>query len=248
MTCAGAASARVTAGLQSIDAMCVESAILRAYALASQCRYSEAESELKSTPQALETPHGVDLLARILWAAGRRDEARRLWHELSRACPDFEPAKKALEADENALTFDCRCTDPVGRHHVHIILGIVAVAIGLAFSVGKFCGSSKRDEPKAPPAVIAETALHGRFGGNELKALKDGILTNLTAGTVLVIRGGNGRYITDRQKKLAVIADCIKEVAGVPVSKMYFQPSAESTDDVILQIVPVYAGKEATPE
>lgn len=228
--------------------MSTESAILRAYALASQCKYAEAERELKSTPEALETPHGVDLYARILWAADHRDEARRLWNELSRACPDFEPAKKALSADDNALTFDCQCRDLVRKRHVYVIVGVVAMAIGMAFSVGKLCGSSERTPPNVAPTVIAETSLHGRFGGKELKALKEGVLTNLTSGSVLVIRGGNGKYITDRQKKLAVIADCIKEVAGIPLSKMYFQPSAESTDDVILQIVPAYVEKEATSE
>lgn len=246
--CAEAASARAMAGLKSIEAMSVESAILRAYALASQCRYSEAEHELKSKTEALETPHGVDLYARILWAADHRDEARRLWNELSRACPDFEPAKKALSADDNALTFDCQCRDLVSRRHVYVIVGVVAMAIGMAFSVGKLCGSSERTPPDVAPTVIAETSLHGRFGGKELKALKEGIFTNLTSKSALVIRGGNGKYITDRQKRLAVIADCIKEIAGIPLSKMYLQPFAESTDDVVFQIVPAYAEKEAVSE
>ena len=71
-----------------------------------------------------------------------------------------------------------------------------------------------------------------------MSSLCDGFLTNLTEESVLVIRGGSGRYVTDRLKKLAVIADCIKEVANVPFSKMYFQPADKSVDEIVLQIVP----------
>jgi len=235
------------AGWQSIELMSVESAILRAYALASQCRYIEAERELKSVPEALETPHGIDLYARILWAAGQRAVARSLWEELSRTCPDFEPAAKALSADANALNFECESSRSISKRNIYTIVALVAIAVGASFSVGKFCGSPTIQQQPTRPAVIAETMLPARFGGSELRALKDGILTNLTKETVLIIRGGSGKFITDRQRKLAVIADCIKEIAGVPVTRMYFQPSESSTNDVILQIVPAYSKEEASP-
>lgn len=226
--------------------MNVESAILRAYVFASQCNYIEAERTLKSVPETLKTPHGVDLFARILWAAGNKDDARRLWEDLVRQCPNFEPAVKALSSDEGAFRFESADIGLISKRRLYAILGSLAVVIGVTFSLGKFCGSPSEDVPCR--TVIAETVLKGRIGGSDLRVLSEGFLTNLTETTVLVIKGGSGRTITDRQRKLAVIADCIKEVAKIPVTKMYFQPADVSTDDVILQIVPAYSASKEVSE
>ena len=235
--------ARATAGWQSIEIMSAETAILRAYALACQCRYFEAERELKSVPETLDSAYGIDLYARILWAGGQRSAARRLWGELVCTHPDFEPAAKALSADDDALKFKCERSGWLSRRCLYAVSALAAVMIGVAFSIGKFCGSSV-EASSARPKVIGETILHGRFGGAELRALRDGILTNLTDETMLVIQGGSGKQITDRQRRLAVVADCIREITGTPVSKMYFRPSEVSSNDVILQIVPAYSSQE----
>ena len=225
--------------------MTAESTILRAYAIAAQGNYAEAERLLKSSPESLNSPHGVDLYARILFAAGHRDEARHVWEELVRACPDFESAKRALSED-------CKLTIPietlVTRKKKIVTAAIIAIVIGVAFSVGKLYSPRASAPIDTAPKVIAETVLTEKINGKILTSLKDGFLTNLTEGTSLVISGGQGKYITDRQRKLAVIADCIKEIAKIPVSKMYFQPAEESTDEVRLQIVPSFKPQEANKQ
>lgn len=226
--------------------MNTESAILRAYALASQCRYTEAEQMLKSNPEALNTPQGTDLFARILYASGQKSAAKQAWEQLLLNEPGFEPAQRALSADEAPLTIDENdeegTRDP-GRKRLCVFAATVAVALGVAFSLGKICGGGAQVAKQTPPAVIAETTLPVKLNGAMLNSLKGGILTNLTGETVLVIRGGRGKYVNDRQNSLANIADCIRMITGVPVSKMFFQPAAESSDVITLQIVPAFAMK-----
>lgn len=223
-----------------------EKTILKAYALASQCKYAEAEFLLKSDHEALGTPYGLDLYARILYAVGKTEAARHIWEELLRSSPDYEAAKNALDADQNALRFCPSELMGMSRILKLSFVGIAAIALIIAFSIGRACHTSigkachtlEVNSTPEPPSVIAEITITGRINGKVLSSLCDGFLTNLTEESVLVIRGGSGRYVTDRLKKLAVIADCIKEVANVPFSKMYFQPADKSVDEIVLQIVP----------
>lgn len=219
--------------------------ILKAYAYASQCNYAEAERVLKDDPDALNTPHGVDLYARIFYATGQIDSARKGWEELVRSFPEYEPAQKALDASQGAVRFgncvgnSCLLTRKIG------VACAVAVVVGIAFSIGKLRHERNVLLPPEPPKVIAEKTISGRINGKVLASLREGFLTNLTDEAVLVISGGSGKYVTDRQRKLAVIADCIKEAAKVPFSKMYFQPASESTDEIILRIIPEWTERKA---
>ena len=135
---------------------------------------------------------------------------------------------------------------PCGLSRRLKVAAVAAVAVGVLVSVlaaVKTCGSQpapQHDCKSSPPAVIAEVSINGAINGKTLTSLREGFLTNLTEEAVLVIRGGVGKYVTDRQKKLAVIADCMLVVAKVPVSKMYLQPAPESTDEIVLQIVPAW--------
>ena len=232
--------------------MTSEVAILRAYALLSQGAYAEAEELLGSVPEALQTPSGADLYARLRFEQGAEDEAKSVWESILTSCPDYEPAAKALEAYSMPSQFDEDDGDPssgaapCGLSRRLKVAAVAAVVVGVLVSVlvaVKTCGSQpvpQHDCKPSPPTVIAEMSITGAINGKTLTSLREGFLTNLTEDAVLVVRGGAGKYITDRQKKLAVIADCLSEVAKVPISKMYIQPATESTDEIVLQIVPAW--------
>lgn len=81
--------------------MTAEVAILRAYALASQRKYSAAKRMLVSVPEALRTTSGTDLLARILFEEGDAETARGIWKKILRFDPANEAARKALAVPED---------------------------------------------------------------------------------------------------------------------------------------------------
>lgn len=81
--------------------MSAEAILMSAYALATQERYDEARRLLASCPEALQSTSGQDLLARMALEQGMEDEAKRIWSQILSAHPDFEPAKKALDAFAN---------------------------------------------------------------------------------------------------------------------------------------------------
>jgi len=201
---------------------------------------------LREDRDALQTPHGVDLYARILYAAGQRPAARKVWEELLSIYPDFEPAQKALTADECTLKYNPRELFAPSRRRTYVMVALAAIALGIAYSFGKKSSVVTYAAQPESPKVVAETVVSGPLSGGVLKSIRDGLLTNLTEETVLVISGGSGRYVTDRQRKLAVVADCLKEIAKVPTTKMYFQPGCESSDAITFQIVPAFSvGKES---
>ena len=221
--------------------MTAEVAILRAYALASQGKYTEAEVMLKSVPGVIDSPQGADLYARILCATDRMDLARRVWQEILHVQPDNAPAKQAINALDNPATRgldgDACSTSWKGKI---LVAAIVAMVMGVAFSVGKFIGCRNGSDVDGAPVAIAEERISGKISGATLRELQRGFLTNFNDSCSLIVKGGSGRHVTDRQKRLAVIAECISEVAKIPFSKIFFQPLAEPTEDVILQVVPAY--------
>ena len=119
--------------------MTAEVAILRAYAFASQGKYAEAEQLLASVPDALNTPSGADLFARIKFEQGDEPTARRIWEQLLADDPTNESAQKALaaleaspcESDDDEVV-PCFC-----RRWKFVCAGILAVLLCLAFSLGK---------------------------------------------------------------------------------------------------------------
>lgn len=221
--------------------MTAEVAILRAYALASQGKYTEAEVMLKSVPGVIDSPQGADLYARILCATDRMDMARRVWQEILHVQPDNAPAKQAINALDNpaALGLDGDACSTSWKGKI-LVAAIVAMVMGVAFSVGKSINRGKATDYDNIPVVIAEAKIGGKISSATLQELQRGFLTNFNDRCGLIIKGGNGRYVTDRQKRLAVIAEWISDVAKIPSSKIFFQSAAEPTEDVILQVVPAY--------
>ncbi len=225
--------------------MTVENAILRAYALASQYKYHEAEDALRSVDGAMSSLHGADLYARILCATGRKDSARGIWEEILHVQPDNEAAKLAIQSLDAPVAVDLNgVSNGIAKNYKIVIAAVLALGVGFAFSLGKHIGGTVPAEQPEVPTILAETTVGGKISGKILKELEHGFLTNLTENCALVIKGGSGKYITDRQKRLAVLADCIKEATKIPISQMYFQPGDESADTYTLQIVPCWGCKK----
>ena len=222
--------------------MTSEVAILRAYALATQGRYAEAENLLKSADGALNTPAGADLLARIRFEQGDNESAKCIWEQVLSVEPTNESALKALAATNSSADEDFVCDDCGGRFSRGfklICIAVVAVAIGVAFSIGKICGGRVQSPVREAdrPVIIAEQSIPvGSINGVLLRSLKDGILTNMTDSTALVLFGGKGKHITDRQKRLSIIAECIKMESQVPLSQILFQASDQESDSITLSV------------
>ncbi len=223
--------------------MTSEVAILRAYALATQGRYAEAEALLKSADGALNTTTGADLLARIRFEQGDNESAKSIWEQVLSVEPTNESALKALAATDSPANEELVCDDWGGcfcRQFKFICAAVVAVIIGVAFSIGKMCGGRGQPETAKEadrPVVIAEQSIPaGSINGALLRSLKDGILTNMTDSTTLVLFGGKGKYITDRQKRLSIIAECIKMESKVPLSQILFQASDQESDSITLSV------------
>lgn len=222
--------------------MSIEVAILRAYAFASQGKYAEAEQLLSSVPEALNTPSGADLFARIKFEQGDESTARRIWEELLTVDPSNESARRALAAIDSQSGFlltegpeACLC------HRFKYACAVLIVAmLGAAFAIGKMCGGAVQSETalKAEaPVIVAEQSIQAEaINGALLRSLKDGILTNMTDSATLVLSGGKGKYIIDRQKRLSIIAECINMEAKVPLSQILFQASGQEADSVTLSV------------
>jgi len=222
--------------------MTVEVAILRAYALASQGKYAEAEQMLASVPEVLNTPSGADLFARIKFEQGDESTARHIWEELLAIDPTNESARNALvaidaptdlSAMENAET--CLCS-----RFKYVCAAAIVGLLGMAFFIGTMCGSKVQTgsapEADKPGFIVEQSFPVEAINGALLRSLKDGILTNMTDNAVLVLRGGKGRYITDRQKRLSIIAENIEMESKVPLSRILFQASDQESDSITLSV------------
>ena len=233
--------------------MTAEVAILRAYAFASQGKYAEAVQTLASVPEALNTPAGADLIARIRFEQGHETAARRIWEAILAVDPANEPARKALsaldaqpEAPEKVEREPC-----LGRRRKYVRAAVLAALLGIAFSVGKAWrgtpqrnGGEVRAEAELRPRIIAGQTLEiSKINGKVLGELREGLLTNLTDSTVLVLSGGRGRYAAERAKSLSVIVDSLSAVAGVPASSILFQVGDTSSSNVSFSVVSRFHGK-----
>ena len=223
--------------------MTSEVAILRAYAFASQGKYTEAEQVLSSVPEVLNTPSGADLFARIRFEQGDVETARHLWEELLVVDSSNESARNALAAIDSAPELSAtEDAEPCCFCHRFKYACEVAIIVlfGVAFSIGKMCGGNGQPEAEPEsdrPVVIAEQSIPVRaINGAILRSLKDGILTNMTDSTTLVLLGGTGKYITDRQKRLSIIAECINMEAKIPLPQILFQASDQETNSITLSV------------
>jgi len=222
--------------------MTVEVAILRAYAFASQGKYAEAEQLLASVPEVLNSPSGADILARIKFEQGDESTARRIWEELRDIEPTNESVRNALAAIDQPTDLSamenaeaCLC-----RRFKYACAVVIVSLLGLAFFFGTICGSKGQAEvaqEAGKTGVIAEQSIPVRaINGALLRSLKDGILTNMTDSTALVLSGGKGKYISDRQKRLSIIAECIEMESKVPLSKILLQASDQESDSITLSV------------
>lgn len=228
--------------------MTPEVAILRAYAFASQGKYAEAEQLLASVPEALNTPPGADLFARIKFEQGDIATARRIWEELLVVDATNESVRNALAAIDVPLTVSeidepapCFC-----RRRKYVCAAVLALLLGLAFSLGKAWqgratpsknGFIACTETGTQSRIIAEQTLDiSKINAKVLSQLRDGILTNMNDNTMLVLSGGRGKYNMDRQNCLSVIAETVCIHAKVPLSKILFKAS-EKNDGVVKMTV-----------
>ena len=223
--------------------MTSEVAILRAYALATQGRYAEAENLLKSADGALNTTAGADLLARIRFEQDDIESAKHIWEQVLSVEPTNESALMALNASNTTTDEESVCDDLEEcfcRRFKFMCVAVIAILIGLAFSIGKMCvgkGQSEDTQEFDRPVVIAEQSIPaGEINGALLRSLKNGILTNMTSSATLVLLGGKGKDVTERQKQLSIIAECIKMKAEVPLSQILFQASDQETDSITLSV------------
>ena len=223
--------------------MTSEVAILRAYALASQGRYAEAENLLKSADGSLDTLAGADLLARIRFELGDIESANQIWEQVLSVDPTNESALMALNVRNATSAEEFVCSDLKERFCLWfrvVCAVVIAVLIGLAFFIGRMCDDKVQPEaslePKRP-VVIAEQSIPVRTINVALiRSLKNGILTNMVENSSLVLSGGTGKYITDRQKQLSIIAECINKEAKVPLSQILFQASDQETNLITLSV------------
>lgn len=226
--------------------MTAEVAILRAYAFASQRKYDEAEALLRSVPEALDIPSGTDLLARIRFEQGDEDSARHIWEQILYTDPTNESAKKALDALDNP-PIDEECGDCFSHRWKYALAAALAVLIGVSFFIGKACRKVETRQPQSTqqaPDVIAEQTLEvARINGKVLTELRDGILTNMTGNTMLVISGGRGKYATDRVLELASIADSLRMMSHIPLSQISLRLHDTTSECVSIRIVSSYDGK-----
>ncbi len=217
--------------------MTSEVAILRAYAYASQGKYAKAEQLLASVPEALNTPSGADILARIRFEQGDEAAARHIWEQMLAVDPSNESARKALAAldvppcelgDDTVVS--CFC-----RRWKYVVAALLAMLLGISFSLGKACRGTVPPQSR----IIAEQTLDiSKINGKILEELSNGILTNMTDNTVLVISGGMGKYVTDRQRSLSVIAESISQIAGVQMGDILISVAEDSQKEVNIAIVP----------
>lgn len=219
--------------------MATEIPILRAYALATQGRYEEAEEFLRNAQGALDTLSGADLLARIRFEQGDIDSARRIWEEILRLQPENEAAKNALEEIDNPTREENTLLSYFSRKRTYVCIAVFVLMIVLSFSIGKFCGKTPLPvgQEKSTDVIAEQTLEIGKINGRVLSGLRDGILTNMTESTVLVLSGGRGKYATDRARSLSVVADCIRDSAKIPSSNILFSVSECSQEELRLSVV-----------
>lgn len=132
--------------------MTTETAILRAYALASEEKFEEAEALLKSSPGALNEPSGIDLLARIRREQGDLEGARRLWESVLRLAPDYIDAQAALESLMNPLPLEEDPDRVWGRKSLLLISGLVLTLLVVILAL--LCRACRTSESVSSPICV----------------------------------------------------------------------------------------------
>ena len=212
--------------------MTSESAILRAYAMLSQGRCDEAERMLKSVPEALATPSGADLLARLRFEQGFADEAREIWNRVHAAFPDFESAAKALDAFANPPSDEADDGGACGlskRVRVAAVVVLVAVAVGMVVPVVssfKGCRRQTNEEALPPVAVAGAVNCVTSYVDRVRTEFVDRIVTNVVERMVEVPSRLTLTNVIDR------IVCLTNLVTVVVTNRIDAPPSVETSTDI----------------
>lgn len=227
--------------------MTVESVILRAYAKASQGKLAEAELLLRQKPESLTLVQGLDLRARILTAKGLKDEARIVWEDVLLRDPDNQSARLALDALSSDVPEHLQVEGGFSLKAKLLCSTCLAIMLGLAFSLGKGCSQGGRGGRVVAPdegSAIEDIVVGARVNGKVLQGLSEGILTNCTDATFLVLSGGQGKDAIARNRNLAALALSVSEVCHIPIERIYTNPSDVDCQGYRLRIIPAWKDKK----
>lgn len=215
--------------------MTSEVAILRAYALLMQGAHEEAILFLEKVPEVLQTPSGVDLLARIYFEQGELEKAKVLWEKLRLSAPDFEPAIKALEAYASPHSTQ---SASFGRN-AWICVGILAALLFLVTSVAFFVkpNPSSASQPQAMERICCEEIilpytlpLSSALIGDRISE----ILKDKTIRCDFLISGGDGS-VKKRRNQLLVLEEVL--AGEFPNACIYSDISAERESGFCIRII-----------
>lgn len=188
--------------------MTCETAILRAYALASQCRTAEAEALLKSFPESLNTIHGKDLLARIKYESGDEAAARLLWEEILKLDPSNDEAKNAIGAIGHPEQFEsdgCSC----GRKCKIVLCVALLISMGLGIVIGRL--TTAPTQPPPSPAIPSGSTLAefqaDKIDPTTIERFKSEFLPAAGTNSYVVLSGGAGKDAITRKNRLAALAE-----------------------------------------
>ena len=190
--------------------MTEESAILRAYALATQGKVEDAKALLTG----IESPVAKDLLARILYDTGEDEAARALWEDILDQEPGQPEARAALAADTVAH---------VGIAEPHVstsrrrwLLGAIATAlVAIGLGLGPWLGHHFTPTPpprhESRPTFPLEFCLPASPTRADFEALRTNFLAQVDGNVKVVLSGGSGKNAHERRNRLWVLANALTE-------------------------------------
>lgn len=182
--------------------MTEESAILRAYALATQGKVEDAKALLAG----LESPVAKDLLARILHDSGEDESARALWESILEQEPGQPEATAALAAAIAAGPEPVESHAPTPRQRwLHGTMGMALMAIGIG--IGLWAGHN----PTSTPMPFLEIRLPASPTRTDFEALRTNFLAQVDENVQVVLSGGSGKNAHERRNRLWVLANALTE-------------------------------------
>ena len=228
--------------------MTEESAILRAYGLATQGKTEEAERLLGS----VKTTAAKDLLARIRFDSGDEAAAKRLWEEVLEENPDHAGAKAALACiGKSREVVDEACW----RFRWTFLSLLVGVAVVFLFA-GALVGrdwKSANNQPTIPTETPQTTLPSPTTSPNpelqftlpmsnaDFLAQKAAFWDSVPPGAKVVLSGGPNGEAPLRQRRLAVVADLlVEEYQATTWDQLLLDLTPKEDGAYHLQILPAH--------